>query len=129
MPDVTVTLGADAAEFKQALTEIQESVDALANSTTAKTARIGLAFFGAKDMVSTAGAAIGRAVQKAFDFVAPSAAIQRVERELTGLTGSADEAKRILETINDWALPIYPHGNVQKRRPVNPRRHFRKFCT
>lgn len=104
MPDVTVTLGADAAEFKQALTEIQKSVDSLVNSTTAKTARIGLAFSGVKDMVSTAFAAIDGAVQKAFDFVAPAAAIQRVERELTGLTGSADEAKRILETINDWAL-------------------------
>ncbi len=58
MPDVTVTLGADAAEFKQALTEIQKSVDSLVNSTTAKTARIGLAFSGVKDMVSTAFAAI-----------------------------------------------------------------------
>ena len=104
MSDVTVTLGADAAEFKQALTEIQKSVDSLVNSTTAKTAQLGLAFSGVKDMVSTAFAAIDGAVQKAFDFVAPSAAIQRVERELTGLTGSADEAKRILETINEWAL-------------------------
>jgi len=104
MSDVTVTLGADAAEFKQALTEIQKSMDALVNSTTAKTAQLGLAFSGVKDMVSTAFAAIDGAVQKAFDFVAPSAAIQRVEGELTGLTGSADEAKRILESINDWAL-------------------------
>ena len=80
MPDVTVTLGADAAEFKQALTEIQKSVDSLVNSTTAKTAQLGLAFSGVKDMVSTAFAAIDGAVQKAFDFVAPSAAIQRVER-------------------------------------------------
>lgn len=104
MSDVTVTLGADAAEFKQALTEIQKSMDVLVNSTTAKTARLGLAFTGVKDMVSTAFAAIDGAVQKAFDFVAPSAAIQRVEKELTGLTGSADEAHRILESINEWAL-------------------------
>lgn len=104
MSDVTVTLGADAAEFKQALTEIQKSMDVLVNSTTAKTARLGLAFTGVKDMVSTAFAAIDGAVQKAFDFVAPSAAIQRVEKELTGLTGSAAEAHRILENINEWAL-------------------------
>ena len=104
MSDVTVTLGADSAEFKQALTEIQKSMDVLVNSTTAKTARLGLAFTGVKDMVSTAFAAIDGAVQKAFDFVAPSAAIQRVEKELTGLTGSAAEAHRILENINEWAL-------------------------
>ncbi|WP_417205943.1 hypothetical protein [Akkermansia sp.] len=104
MSDVTVTLGADSAEFKQALTEIQKSMDVLVNSTTAKTARLGLAFTGVKDMVSTAFAAIDGAVQKAFDFVAPSAAIQRVEKELTGLTGSAEEAHRILENINEWAL-------------------------
>lgn len=36
MSDVTVTLGADSAEFKQALTEIQKSMDVLVNSTTAK---------------------------------------------------------------------------------------------
>lgn len=104
MSDVTVTLGADAAEFKQSLTEIQKSMDVLVNSTTAKAARIGLAFTGIKDMVSTAFAAIDGAIQKAFDFVAPAAAIQRVEKELTGLTGSAEEAKRILESINEWAL-------------------------
>lgn len=45
MSDVTVTLGADAAEFKQALTEIQKSVDSLVNSTTAKTAQLGLCVF------------------------------------------------------------------------------------
>ena len=61
-------------KFKQALTEIQKSVDSLVNSTTAKTARIGLAFSGVKDMVSTAFAAIDGTVQKAFDFVAPAAA-------------------------------------------------------
>lgn len=104
MSDVTVTLGADAAEFKQALTEIQKSMDTLVNSTTAKTARIGLAFSGVKDIVTTVSAAIEGSIQKAFDFVAPSAAIQRVENELKGLTGSADEAKRIIDTINDWAL-------------------------
>lgn len=104
MSDVTVTLGADAAEFKQALGEIQKSMDVLVNSTTAKAARLGLAFTGVKEMVTTAFAAIDGAVQKAFDFVAPAAAIQRVERELTGLTGSADEAHRILEKINEWAL-------------------------
>ena len=104
MSDVTVTLGADAAEFKQSLTEIQKSMDVLVNSTTAKAARIGLAFTGIKDMVSTAFAAIDGAIQKAFDFVAPAAAIQRVEKELTGLTGSAEEAKRILESINEWSL-------------------------
>ena len=46
MSDVTVTLGADSAEFKQALTEIQKSMDVLVDSTTAKTARLGLAFTG-----------------------------------------------------------------------------------
>ena len=104
MSDVTVTLGADAAEFKQTLGEIQKSMDVLVNSTTAKAARMGLAFTGVKEMVTTAFAAIDGAVQKAFDFVAPAAAIQRVEKELTGLTGSADEAHRILEKINEWAL-------------------------
>lgn len=44
MPDVTVTLGADAAEFKQALTEIQKSVDSLVNSTTAKRPGLALRF-------------------------------------------------------------------------------------
>lgn len=69
MSDVTLTLGLDAAEFKQALTGIQKGMDVLVNSTTAKTARLGQAFAGVKDMVSTAFAAIDGTVQQAFNFV------------------------------------------------------------
>ena len=106
MPDVTVTLGADAAEFKQALTEIQKSVDSLVNSTTAKTAQLGLAFSGVKDMVSTAFAAIDGAVQKAFDFVAPAAAIQRVldDPHLARLLGQS--ARKTVVTLYSDACVV-----------------------
>lgn len=104
MSDVTVTLGADAGEFKGALTEIQRSMDTLANSTVAKTARIGQAFSGVKDIVSTVCSTIEGSIHRAFDFVAPAAAIERVEKDLTGLTGSAEEARRIIGSINEWAL-------------------------
>lgn len=102
--DITVKLGADASEFKDEVSAIREGVDVMAAGTTARLARLGEAFSGVKDIVGTTVSAISGAVEAAMDFVAPAAALQRVEAELRGLTGSAVEAKRVMSEIGEWGV-------------------------
>lgn len=102
--DITVKLGADASEFKDEVSAIRQGVDVMAEGTTARLARLGEAFSGVKDIVGTTVSAISGAVEAAMDFVEPAAALQRVEAELRGLTGSAVEAKRVMSEIGEWGV-------------------------
>lgn len=104
MADISVSLGADASDFNATMQRVEKSLDTLSNSATSKMARFGEAFSGVQNIVATTFAGIGSIIQGTLDFVGPAAAIQRVERELKGMTGSAEEAKRIIAEIDDWGV-------------------------
>lgn len=102
--DVEVRLGADSSEFEATLNRVDKNVDKLANSATANIARLGEAWRGVKDMAGDVVDVVQGIMQGLNELVAPAAAIERVEAQMRGLTGSAYEAKRVIAEVNKYAL-------------------------
>ncbi len=102
--DVEVRLGGNSSEFEATLNRVDKNVDKMANSSTANIARLGEAWRGVKDMAGDVVSVVQGIMQGLNELVAPAAAIERVEAQMRGLTGSAYEAKRVIAEVNKYAL-------------------------
>lgn len=101
--DANVSIGADGSAFTKTVKDIQKDTDTLANSITARLARIG----GALNTVSMVGSAIGGAVSSlggmAKAVIEPAAAAERLSLSFEVMLGSETEALNFMEKLQEYA--------------------------
>lgn len=101
--DANIKIGADGSAFTAAVKDIQKNTDTLANSITARLARIG----GALNTVGMVGGAIGGAVSSlgsmAKAVIEPAAAAERLSLSFEVMLGSESAALDFMEQLQGYA--------------------------
>lgn len=97
MADATISIGADGSAFSRAMKDVAQNTDTMANSITARLARLGQAFEGfgkikdlAKDVFSA--------------FTAPAGKMEDVATSLGVMTGDMEDARVLADKLNMVAV-------------------------
>lgn len=103
MADANVTIGADATAFNRTLQEISKNTDTMANSISAKLARLGGAFGAISGLCGGVKAVVGGIVDTAKALVEPAAAAERVGLSFEVLLGGEAAALGFFDNLNKYA--------------------------
>lgn len=101
--DAKVSLGADASAFTGTLTKMQRDTDTMANSVTARLARLGQAFqalSGLGGLVKSVGGGLMDAAKAVLE---PAAAAETLALSFEVMLGSEAETLRFMDRLNEYA--------------------------
>lgn len=101
--DANVIIGADGSAFSNTLKRLQRDTDTMANSVTARLARLGQAFqalTGLGSLIKGIGLGI---VDAAKAVVAPAAAAETLALKFEVMLGSEEETLKFMERLNQYA--------------------------
>lgn len=103
MADANVTIGADASAFNRTLQDIAKNTDTMANSITARLARLGGAFGAIKGFGGAAASVVGGIVDTAKALVQPAAAAERLRLSFEVLLGGESAALKFFDELSSYA--------------------------
>lgn len=101
--DANVTIGADGSAFSSTLKALVKDTDTMANSMTARLARLGGAFGALKDMGGMIGGLAGSLVNMARAVVKPAAAAETLSLSFEVMLGNETETLEFMEKLNQYA--------------------------
>ena len=101
--DANVTIGADGSAFSSTLKALVKDTDTMANSMTARLARLGGAFGALKDMGGMIGGLAGSLVNMARAVVQPAAAAETLGLSFEVMLGNEAETLEFMDKLNQYA--------------------------
>ncbi|MBQ7306860.1 MAG: hypothetical protein IJW85_11695 [Clostridia bacterium] len=87
-PDATVSVGADGSAFSKAMQDMAKNTDTMANSITARLARLGQAFQGLATIGNITGGSLAALTR-------PAAELENTAAAIAVMTGSAEDAEEL----------------------------------
>ena len=101
--DANVTIGADGSAFTSTLKALVKDTDTMANSMTARLARLGGAFGALKDMGGMVGGLVGSLADMAKAVIKPAAAAETLGLSFEVMLGNETETLEFMEKLNQYA--------------------------
>lgn len=101
--DAKVSLGADASAFTGTLTKMQRDTDTMANSVTARLARLGQAFQALSGLGGLVKSVGGGLMDAAKAVLQPAAAAETLALSFEVMLGSEAETLRFMDRLNEYA--------------------------
>lgn len=101
--DAQINIGADATAFSRTLAKMSQDMDTMANSISARLARLGQAFKGLKDFGGTVKSVISGIGDFANVFIEPAAAAQTMHLSFKIMLGSEKKAIEFMDGLNTFA--------------------------
>ena len=101
--DANVSLGADASAFTSTLKKMQRDTDTMANSVTARLARLGQAFQALSGLGGLVKSVGGGLMDAAKAVLQPAAAAETLALSFEVMQGSEAETLRFMERLNEYA--------------------------
>lgn len=103
MPDASMSVGADASAFNASLKKMQRDTDTMANSVTARLARLGQAFQALSGLGGLIKSVGGGLLDAAKAVIEPAAAAETLALSFEVMLGSEQETLRFMDRLNEYA--------------------------
>lgn len=103
MPDASMSVGADASAFNASLKKMQRDTDTMANSVTARLARLGQAFQALSGLGGLIKSVGGGLIDAAKAVIEPAAAAETLALSFEVMLGSEQETLRFMDRLNEYA--------------------------